>query len=72
MPCHNTGEDKKCPCSDYREKDICHCSLYLKREQLMPDIDLSKLPTGMQLEDFIKAWQLAQNSPKIVIESVPK
>lgn len=38
----------------------------------MPDIDLSKLPTGMQLEDFIKAWQLAQNSPKIVIESVPK
>lgn len=71
-PCHNTGEDKKCPCSDYREKDICHCSLYLKREQLIPDIDLSKLPTGMQLEDFIKAWQLAQNSPKIVIESVPK
>lgn len=71
-PCHNTGEDKKCPCSDYREKDICHCSLYLKREQLIPDIDLSKLPTGMDLEDFIRAWQLAQNSPKIVIESVPK
>ena len=71
-PYHNTGEDKKCPCSDYREKDICHCSLYLKREQLMPDIDLSKLPTGMQLEDFIKAWQLAQDSPKIVIESVPR
>lgn len=38
----------------------------------MPDIDLSKLPTGVDLEDFIRAWQLAQESPKIVIESVPK
>ena len=29
-PCHNDGYDKHCPCSDYREKDICHCHLYLK------------------------------------------
>lgn len=29
-PCHNTGTDKHCPCSDYRENDICHCGLYLK------------------------------------------
>lgn len=29
-PCHNTGEDTNCPCSDYREKDLYHCGLYLK------------------------------------------
>ena len=29
-PCHNDGYDKHCPCSDYREKDLCHCHLYLK------------------------------------------
>lgn len=31
--CHNTGEDTKCPCSDYREKDMCHCALYVKIEK---------------------------------------
>ena len=30
-PCHNTGEDKHCPCSDYRINDICHCNLYIKK-----------------------------------------
>ena len=29
-PCHNDSVDKHCPCSDYREKDICHCGLYIK------------------------------------------
>ena len=29
-PCYNTSVDPKCPCSDYREKDICHCTLYIK------------------------------------------
>ena len=29
-PCHNTGVDKNCPCSDYRETDVCHCGLYVK------------------------------------------
>lgn len=29
-PCHNESADKHCPCSDYREKGICHCGLYLK------------------------------------------
>ena len=24
------GEDKKCPCKDYRENDICHCNMYEK------------------------------------------
>lgn len=28
--CHNTSYDKHCPCSDYREKGICHCNLYLE------------------------------------------
>lgn len=26
------GEDKKCPCKDYRENDICHCNMYLKSQ----------------------------------------
>ena len=32
-PCENPGEtaeDKKCPCKDYRENNICHCTLYVK------------------------------------------
>lgn len=28
--CHNNSEDKHCPCSDYRNNDMCHCGLYLK------------------------------------------
>ena len=31
-PCHNNSVDKHCPCSDYRENDICHCGLYVKEE----------------------------------------
>lgn len=29
-PCHNTGEDKKCPCSDYRlcEKNSRKCLIF--------------------------------------------
>lgn len=30
-PCHNNSIDKKCPCSDYRDNDICHCGLYIKK-----------------------------------------
>jgi ferredoxin-thioredoxin reductase catalytic subunit len=30
-PCHNNSVDKHCPCSDYREKDICHCTLYIPK-----------------------------------------
>lgn len=33
-PCHNDGVDKHCPCSDYREENICHCNLYVKCESL--------------------------------------
>lgn len=29
-PCHNESVDKHCPCSDYRERNICHCGLYIK------------------------------------------
>ena len=29
-PCYNDGEDKRCPCSDYRVKDNCHCTLYVR------------------------------------------
>ena len=27
------GEDKKCPCKDYRENDICHCNMYKKIDE---------------------------------------
>ena len=30
-PCHNNSVDKHCPCSDYRKKDICHCTLYIPK-----------------------------------------
>lgn len=30
-PCHNNSIDKNCPCSDYRDNDICHCGLYIKK-----------------------------------------
>lgn len=26
------GDDRFCPCKDYRENDICHCNLYLKKK----------------------------------------
>lgn len=29
-PCHNDSYDKHCPCSDYREKDICYYKLYIR------------------------------------------
>ena len=71
-PCHNTGVDKRCPCSDYRENDVCHCNLYLKKDRVVISLDLSKLPDGMDVEAFIKAWKLAQESPIIVVEGVPE
>ena len=30
-PCHNNSIDKKRPCSDYRDNNICHCGLYIKK-----------------------------------------
>lgn len=30
-PCHNTGEDTLCPCSNYRFHDHCCCNLYVKK-----------------------------------------
>lgn len=27
------GEDKMCPCKDYRENDICHCNMYVKKQE---------------------------------------
>lgn len=35
-PCDNPGktrEDRLCPCKEYRENDICHCTLYVKDEK---------------------------------------
>lgn len=32
-PCHNPGkthEERTCPCKEYVENDVCHCSLYVK------------------------------------------
>lgn len=28
--CYNTSIDKHCPCTDYRENNVCHCGLYVK------------------------------------------
>ncbi len=33
-PCQNPGEtheDRLCPCKEYRENNICHCTLYVKQ-----------------------------------------
>ena len=30
-PCHNTGEDTLCPCSNYRLHGHCCCNLYVKK-----------------------------------------
>ena len=33
-PCVNPGEtheDRLCPCKEYRENDVCHCNLYVKK-----------------------------------------
>lgn len=33
-PCVNPGktrEDRLCPCKEYRENDVCHCQLYIKK-----------------------------------------
>ena len=33
-PCANPGEtreDRTCPCKEYRENNICHCGLYVKK-----------------------------------------
>lgn len=29
--CNNESVDKHCPYSDYREKDVCKCNLYIKK-----------------------------------------
>ena len=34
-PCDNPGkthEDRFCPCKEYRENDVCHCTLYVKND----------------------------------------
>ena len=34
-PCQNPGktkEDRTCPCKEYRENDICHCTLYVRKQ----------------------------------------
>ena len=34
-PCHNPGkthEERLCPCKEYRENDVCHCGLYIKKD----------------------------------------
>ena len=32
-PCHAEGDlaDRFCPCKEYRENDVCHCTLYVKK-----------------------------------------
>lgn len=35
-PCfvaNGTHEDRCCPCKEYRENDICHCTLYIKKDK---------------------------------------
>lgn len=35
-PCDNLGKllsDRFCPCKNYRENDICHCTLYVKKDE---------------------------------------
>ena len=32
-PCQNDCEDPHCPCSDYRDNDVCHCTLYVKKNE---------------------------------------
>ncbi len=34
-PCHSEGPliDRFCPCKEYRENDICHCTLYVKEDE---------------------------------------
>ena len=29
-PCNNTSDEVKCPCSNFRLKDMCCCGLYVK------------------------------------------
>lgn len=34
-PCgSNKSEDKTCPCSDFREKGVCCCGLYIREEDV--------------------------------------
>ena len=34
-PCYSEGPmmDRLCPCKEYRENDICHCTLYVKEDE---------------------------------------
>ena len=37
-PCQNPGktrEDRMCPCKEYRENDVCHCTLYVKKDDIL-------------------------------------
>lgn len=31
-PCINNSVDKHCPCTSYRDENVCHCGLYIKNE----------------------------------------
>ena len=34
-PCDNPGKllsDKVCPCKEYRENNVCHCTLYVRKD----------------------------------------
>lgn len=34
-PCENPGKtvyERLCPCKEYRENNICHCTLYVKED----------------------------------------
>lgn len=34
-PCtSNTSEDTHCPCTDFREKGVCCCHLYVKEDEV--------------------------------------
>lgn len=44
-PCDNPGktvEERTCPCKEYRENNICHCTLYLKNESFSKDTNKCK------------------------------
>ena len=32
-PCANDCMDIQCPCESYRVKDVCHCTLYVKKDK---------------------------------------
>lgn len=35
-PCENSGKlraERLCPCKDYVQNDICHCTLYIRKNE---------------------------------------